>query len=288
MKISGFTFIRNGQRLGYPFIQSINSILPIVDEFVVNVGNSTDNTLQMIKAINSPKIKIIETTWNENIKTKGFVYAQQKMIAQYSCTGDWAFYLEGDELVHEQDYSAIVAAMEKHLHNPKVEALAFDYLHFYGNTCTYAWSPAWYRREARIIKTTVRNYAPDGLYWVVLAKNKKGRYPRAALANATIYHYGWIRTEDEMIDKISHVEHYWNQENNAKEFSYAKIDAQTLRLFTGTHPLVLDNFFPTAKELFKADPNHILTKRERKNRIGLKLEKLLGLELSKKHFTLIE
>ena len=52
MKISAFTFIKNGQILGYPFVQSIKSILPIVDEFVVNVGNSEDDTILEIKSIN--------------------------------------------------------------------------------------------------------------------------------------------------------------------------------------------------------------------------------------------
>ena len=35
MKVSGFTFLRNGQKLGYPFVESIRSVLPIVDEFVI-------------------------------------------------------------------------------------------------------------------------------------------------------------------------------------------------------------------------------------------------------------
>ena len=48
MKISAFTFIKNGEILGYPFIQSITSVLSIVDEFVVNVGESEDNTLKLV------------------------------------------------------------------------------------------------------------------------------------------------------------------------------------------------------------------------------------------------
>ena len=103
MKVSGFTFIRNGINLGYPFIESIKSILPICDEFIIAVGKSEDNTLQKICALKSKKIKIIETSWNENISDRGFVYAQQKMIAQYNCTGDWAFYLEGDEILDRSE-----------------------------------------------------------------------------------------------------------------------------------------------------------------------------------------
>jgi hypothetical protein len=52
MKVSAFTFIKNGQILGYPFIQSIQSILPIVDEFVINVGQSKiDAQLNRISSI---------------------------------------------------------------------------------------------------------------------------------------------------------------------------------------------------------------------------------------------
>ena len=102
MKVSGFTFIRNGTLLGYPFIESILSALPICDEFIVAVGDSEDDTLARIQAIDSDKIKIISTQWNEKMQDRGFVYAQQKMIAQYNCSGDWAFYLEG------QLYCAII------------------------------------------------------------------------------------------------------------------------------------------------------------------------------------
>src|ERR1700749_1878854 len=95
--ISGFSFIRNGVLLGFPFIESIRSLLPLVDEFVIAVGHGSDETLQRIRALGDAKIRVIETIWNERMQERGFVYAQQKMIAQYACTGDWAFYLEGDE-----------------------------------------------------------------------------------------------------------------------------------------------------------------------------------------------
>ena len=84
MKVSGFTFIKNAEMLGYPFLESIQSVLPIVDEFVIAVGKSDDNTLEIIKSINDDKIRIIETQWNESMQDRGYVYAQQKMTAQFS------------------------------------------------------------------------------------------------------------------------------------------------------------------------------------------------------------
>jgi len=53
--------LRNGKILGYPFVQSIKSILPVVDEFVIALGPCEDETESMIQAINDPKIHIIHT-----------------------------------------------------------------------------------------------------------------------------------------------------------------------------------------------------------------------------------
>jgi len=132
MKVSAFTFIKNGQILGYPFLQSIQSVLPIVEEFVVNVGESEDDTLALIKSIPSSKIRIIESKWNDSMQDRGYVYGQQKMIAQFNCTGDWAFYVEGDEVYHEDDLDKIKASMQTHVDNPNIEALILDFYHLCG------------------------------------------------------------------------------------------------------------------------------------------------------------
>lgn len=285
MKISGFTFIRKALEFGYPAAQSIKSILPICDEFIVNVGESDDGTLDLIKSINDPKIKIITTKWNDNLTTKGFVYGQQKTIAHYSCTGDWAFYLEGDEVVHEDDLPKIYDAMKRNLEKPEVEALVFDYLHFYGNHSTYLESPAWYRRAPRIIRNTLRAYSPDGLFFVVLDANKKGRYPRAALTGATIYHYGWARTERHMNEKSRHTQRYWN--NTHKDISYGDIDPAIIREFKGTHPAVIMDWFPEIPAALELNPGYRLSGRDRKQRVKMLIEKLTGFDLSKKHFKLI-
>lgn len=286
MKVSGFTFVRNAVELGYPAVQSIKSVLPICDEFVVNVGYSEDGTLELIESIGDPKVKILSTRWNENMQEKGFVYGQQKTIAHYNCTGDWAFYLESDEVVHEDDLQNIHAAMERHLGNPKVEALVFDYIHFYGNHRTYLESPGWYRRAPRVIRNTIRAYSPDGLFFVVLSGNKKGRYPRAALANATIYHYGWVRSQEQMFEKGRQVAKFWGKKPG-KAF-YGDIDRAILREFKGTHPAAMMAWLPDEPAEFRPNPDYVLTSRDRRQRLKMKLERLLGIDLSKKHFTLVE
>jgi hypothetical protein len=289
MKVSGFTFLRNAHKLGYPFIASIRSILPVVDEFIVALGPSEDDTEEQLRALRDPKLRILPTQWNERIRSdysvKGYVYGQQKTMALFNCTGDWAFYLEGDEVVHEDELPRIRAAMEQHLNDPRVEALAFDYLHFYGNANTYAWSPAWYRTEARIIRNTIPGWGPEGLFFVILETHKRGRYPRAAHTGARIYHYGWVKTENQMDLKRGHNARFWGKTPRATD--YSEIDPQVLRAFTGTHPKVVQNWLPPAEGVFQANPNHRLTSRERRHRLLLLLEKYLGWRHEKRHYKLI-
>jgi glycosyltransferase involved in cell wall biosynthesis len=286
MKVSGFTFIKNGQILGYPFLQSIQSILPIVDEFVINVGESEDDTLEMIQSIKDKKVRIIESKWNDGMQDRGYVYGQQKMIAQFNCTGDWAFYIEGDEVYHENELEKINKSMKQHLNNPKVEALVFDFYHFYGNANSYLESPSWYRSEARIIKNSVRSYAPDGLFWVVLDSNKKGRYPRAKHTEASCFHYGWVRSEDEMNLKASKVQKYWGY--NSVKVDYTQIDQSIIKKFKGTHPKVIKKWLNNDQGLYQADSKYKLTKKQKKHRMMIKLENFFGLDLSKKHYKLVK
>ena len=290
MRVSGFTFLRNGQKLGYPLVASIRSILPVVDEFVIALGPCDDDTEKMLREIGDPKICIIPTQWNERLRpdysVKGFVYGQQKSIALFNCTGDWAFYLEADEVVHENDLPKIRTAMEKYLDNPEVEALVFDYLHFYGNANTTVWSPGWYRSEVRIIRNTIPAWSSEALFFNVVEGHKQSRYPRAAHTGATIYHYGWVRSEAQMKLKSSANLKYWQNRPDAP-VDYAQIDPMVLRPFTGTHPKAVQDWLPKAGGIFQADPNHKLTARERKHRRMLWLEKTFGLRFNKKHYRLI-
>lgn len=287
MKISGFTFIRNGSTLGYPYLESLTSLLSLCDEVVVAVGAGQDDTLERLQALNNPKLRLIPTVWNEAMQDRGYVYAQQKMIAHFNCTGDWAFYLEGDEVLHEHDIPLLRTTLEKYLHVPEVEAIVFDYLHFYGSPHTLATSPMWYRRAPRIIRNSIRSYSPDGLFFVVMDKNKRGRYPRAALAGVPIYHYGHVRKVSQMQDKIHQVSKYWG--HSPPEFSsYGNVDPQAIMRFRGQHPQVVQAWLAEhAEPTLVLNPDYPLNRRERRHRWMMRLERWFGLELSKKHYQLV-
>ena len=283
MKVSGFTFLRNAVINGYPFEESIHSLLPIVDEYIIAVGQGQDDTLARVNAINDPKIRVIETSWNENMSDRGFVYGQQKMIAQYNCSGDWAFYLEGDEVLHESELPKIQEAMKASLDDERVEALYFNFFHFYGTP--HQTGIAGYRKAPRIIRNTIRSIAPDGLFFVVLDKNKRGRYPRAVYARGNIYHYGHCRSVQKMNEKLMQVGKYWGDSHSVFE-GYGSIDLAELRPFTGSHPEVMSDWLSNEAELtFSQDSKYLLSRRDRRNRLRFWLEDKLSLEISKKHYT---
>jgi len=119
----------------------------------------------------------------------------------------------------------------------------------------------------------------------VLEKNKIGRYPKAALVGATMYHYGWVRSEEQMNLKSKQVQQYWSKSHHV--IDYSQIDENIIKEFRGTHPEVVKNWLPDAEGIYRADPAHQLTKKEKKHQYMLEIEKFFGLELSKKHYKLV-
>jgi hypothetical protein len=154
MKLSGFTFVRNATKLYYPAKASIESILPIVDEFIVAIGDcdSDDRTREEIKSIGSDKIRFIETTWDLSKYPDGTEYAHQTDIAKAACSGDWLFYIQCDEAIHEKYLTTVVSSCQKFLDDRDVNGLLFRYKHFYGDYWHYHVSHDWYPKEIRVIR----------------------------------------------------------------------------------------------------------------------------------------
>jgi glycosyltransferase involved in cell wall biosynthesis len=244
MKISGFTFVRNAVKFDYPVVPSIQSILPIVDEFIVSVGNSDDETLALIQSIGSPKIKIHHSVWDDSLREGGRVLAVEtdKALAQVSKDADWAFYLQADEVVHEKHLDTIVKAAEQYKDDKRVQGLLFKYVHFYGSYDYAGDSRRWYGHEIRMIRNnqSIRSYRDAQGFRT--ADNKKLHVKKI---DAEIYHYGWVRHPHKQLEKLSNFYGLWNGEsynapvlNEEEQFDFLK-DADSLALFKGTHPAVM-------------------------------------------------
>ena len=191
MKVSGFTFIRNAVLLDYPIVAAIQSILPLCDEVVVAVGNSTDDTLALIQNID-PKVRIIQTTWDDTLRENGRVLAVEtdKALSAIDPAADWAIYIQGDEVMHEADHPEILNAMTRFQDDQDVDGLLFDYLHFYGSYDYIGVSNNWYKKEIRIIKPGRGIYSFRDAQGFRKAPDEK---LKVALAHAKVHHYGWVK-----------------------------------------------------------------------------------------------
>ncbi len=232
--------IRNGEKLGYPYLEAIKSVLPICDEFVIVVGKSEDDTRQNIVAIGSPKIKIIDTVWDENLREGGAILAQQTDIAFQSITGDWGFYLQGDEVLHEKYLETVAKAMQKHKDEILIEGLLFKYNHFYGSYDYVAAARRWYRHEIRV----VRNDKTISSYRDAQGFRKNGKKLNVKSIDAQIYHYGWCRPPEKQQLKQESFQNLYHDDSWVKEnvvaasaFDYSTF--QKLERFKGTHPEIM-------------------------------------------------
>ncbi len=263
MKVSGFTFVRNAVKFGYPVTEAIRSILPLCDEFVVAAGNSDDNTRELIASVDPSKIRIIDTLWDDSLRAGGSVLAGEtnKALDAVSGNSDWAFYIQADEVVHERYLPVIQSAMEEWKDDQRVEGLLFNYLHFFGSYDYTASSRDWYRREVRII----RKQAGIRSYKDAQGFRKDGRKLNVKLLEAWIYHYGWVKSPGIQQTKQESFQRHWHDDEWLKhnvtvkqEFDYTVVGG--LKKFTGSHPQVMKNRIESKNWDFHPDP--------RKNRLS--------------------
>lgn len=283
MKVAGFTFIRNAVKNDYPVVEAITSILPLCDEFVVALGNSDDDTGKLVQNINSPKIKIINTVWDENLREGGAVFAAEteKALHAISPDADWAFYIQGDECVHEKYLPVIKNAMEQNLDDGRVEGLLFNYLHFYGSYDYYGHSRRWYRREIRVLrnKKGVHSYRDAQGFRI------NGRKLNVKLIDAYIYHYGWVKPPAGLKNKLRNFNQFyhddsWLAENLPETFEFDYKNADRLMPFTGTHPAVMQKRIDVTNWKLDMDLGALEKKMPFRRKFLQKIEDLTGWRVS--------
>ena len=289
MKVSGFTFIRNAIKLDYPIVEAIRSILPLCDEVIVAVGNSEDDTLGLIQSIDPGKIKIIETVWDDTLRENGAVLADEtnKAFQAISTDSDWAFYIQGDEVIHEKDHAEIRAKMELFLNDQKVDGLLFAYQHFYGSYDFIGDSPKWYAHEIRIVKPGRKVYSYKDAQGFRKGINEKLNVVKIP---ASIYHYGWVKDPRAMQQKQLNFNKYWHSDEWVKDkigdeevFVYS--ENIPLKKFTGAHPEMMAKRISKMNWKFQYDPNKVTI--SIKDKIKKLVYKYLGLELGYKNYRLI-
>jgi glycosyltransferase involved in cell wall biosynthesis len=278
LRISGFTFVRNAIKYDYPIVEAVRSILPLCDEVVVAVGRSDDDTLELVRSIGSPKVRILETVWDDSLREGGRVLAVEtdKALRAISPEADWAVYIQGDEVLHEDGLGALRAAMERWRDDRRVEGLLLDYRHFYGSYDYVGSALHWYRREVRVVRTD-----PEIFSWRDAQgfRRRPERKLRVKRADAVIHHYGWVKHPAAMQGKQTSFNKYWHDDAWMKEHvadgaEYAYEGREPLARFEGSHPAVMQPRIAAVNWKFSGDPAAVPLRT--KDRVKLAVERLTG------------
>lgn len=277
MYVSGFTIARNVLKADYPIREAIYSILPLCDEVVVAVGKSEDDTLAYIEGLGDPKIRVIQTVWDDTLREGGKVLAVEtdKALSAVNPAADWCFYIQADECLDDQGIDSLRKQMEFYKDDHNVEGLLFDYKHFYGSYDYIADSRTWYRNEVRVIRNNVniRSYKDAQGFRI------NGRKLNVKKANASIFHYGWVKNPVLQLEKLKQARKLWHTDEflekeyaAADAFDFSQIDS--LEAFNGKHPKVMEERIAGKNWKFE----HDISRKNMtfKKRILYMIEKLTG------------
>lgn len=250
MKVSGFSICRNGVKFDFPVVESIQSVLPVVDEYVVNVGQSDDGTLDLIRSIHSNKIKIVESWWDDSMTKDGLLFSKETNVALSHCTGQWALYVQADEVLHERDYEQIQRVLRDEIANPQVLGFTFRYLHFYGDYWTV--NPWAYHRAVRIIRNNGQIVSCGDAVGFCLEEDggylQSRHRDRVRPSGSTIYHYGWVKPGKVLLDKFRYqIPRYHgdnppaDQASRLRQETFDFPEYGIMKRFRGEHPAVMSD-----------------------------------------------
>jgi len=252
--ISVPTIARNVIKLNYPLDRVIKSIAPLVDEVIISVDPTSvddsvdyvhDLMLEVNSSIGRDVVRYIESCWDlDNIGPTGPEFARQTNIAMDACTGDWLFYLQCDEAIHEKDYSKIRSLITAE----DVDAYSMARLYFYGDLDTVRddWTTPiirLFRKGTRVSSGDAMNTSGDGI---------------VKECDVPIYHYSRIGDPSIItkrilsLDKLFHSNEKLLDEEELKPYDFSthnfdcmhKSDVDVGRqevgsnfsIFFGTHP----------------------------------------------------
>lgn len=288
MKVTGFTIIRNAVKYDFPVVEAIRSVLPICTDFIVAIGNSDDDTEALIKSIDSGKIKILHTIWDDTKRTGGVVLAEEtdKAMRAVNADTDWCVYIQADEVMHEDYHQQILSAMRTHKDNPAVDGLLFRYLHFYGSYNYISVDPSAFKHEIRVIKNNRHIYSYRDAQGFRKGNDEK---LRVVQLDALIYHYTKVNDPTLLQHKHRECSRYWHNdewiEHRLSASSEYDFTGVMLVPFNGIHPQVMNERIASAGWPFYHD--HRRNKFSLKKRLKMVVERL-GFNISYRNYILVK
>lgn len=207
----------NLQILDYPFAAALASALNICHSAVVVVGQSQDNTRDLVYDLAAGyhgRVKVHETVftydrmWQENWWN----------LASSLTDAEWLMYHDADEVIHEDDAAEVRALMR----DPAVKLISFPFIHFYmtPNWTRHDFPPRATRLGRRSAGYRMRNWCTDEnpdypACQMVCGKEERDahgyRSEGIAVMDIPVFHYSWCRDALALqISQAKHVDWYAN------------------------------------------------------------------------------
>lgn len=197
-RVFGFTLLRNAVKYDYCFKESLESLLNVCEDVTIAFDRGEDETEKILNQL--PRLHLVDSSWNMQKREGGIVLSEQTNIALEKLRKDkidienaWGFYLQADEVLHEEDRELILKDIElaDQFH---YDAISFRYLHFWQSHHSIAINKKWYPQEVRAVKlkTNIESWGDAQGF-----RNQNKIYQ----SEARIFHYGHVREEDKYLSK---------------------------------------------------------------------------------------
>ncbi len=258
--LGAFGIYKNVILRDYCAIESISSILPEVDRFIINIGVSEDKTEELIRDTfgDNKKCHIFTSPWTQGRDYPGIGFlSEQTNLALYKLDTQWAMYLQADEVMHENDSRQLKDWIDRAEREDSI-ALTFNYLHFYKDynhlRKDYKNGGDAYDREIRCFKNTGDIFSwGDAQSFTTTSLSLDPRGPQPLMHETqllldsplNIYHLGWVHEPKVMLDKKRYLADFYNisepgRNEKIPENESGGYDFQEEVLeFKGEHPKIM-------------------------------------------------
>jgi glycosyltransferase involved in cell wall biosynthesis len=195
MKLSIYTFVKNGLFQDYHVVGMLRHHLPLADEIIVNEGYSTDGTYEAISRLD-PKIRITRTHWGQATSFDWFLNFKNE--ARRQCTGDWCILLDCDEFIPEWEFERL----RRYLERTADVLIPTRLINFYANYKVYHRYPEKVNWPAR--KMTIHRNLPEMEVWGdgsnVGLRGQGERWDTSA-EEFVVHHFGFVRSAARLREK---------------------------------------------------------------------------------------
>lgn len=213
MSLSCIMIIKNGIRNGYPFLESIRSIVDAADEFLISDGYSDDGTYDYLCAAANKysNIKLYQDTWPASEFGESIALVTNQLKARARC--DWVYNIQADEVVHETILPKFHRLTTTQTN--KFASFALRFLHFVGDFHHIETNPG-YEYAVRLVPNAENVSAvSDG--WTFDGNVE----PVGIIKYPPLFHFGWVYSKNNLYKKKNHAENIFRgDEPCQKEYQF--------------------------------------------------------------------